>query len=225
MISPDTIFFLLILFWIHSGENNISKFCNTQFTLMNLCWKMPSLFICPSIHIMGKPFVLFCASYVQISHYTFIVLLVPQARIACANSAMPRAFLALPIIQLIQTSVQPILFPILILGWILTAFDNIVLLPFRFNFVKEQFYLNWRLTNNLNEKGNPVFLDSLNRWGLLFVPNRGGFIRRNNVEARFTVCSFGRADYLIYDGRRKTGSDENNFQVIAFLLLAVLGLK
>ena len=97
-------------------------------------------------------------------------------------------------------------------------FDNWICLPFRFYFAREQFYLNWRLTNNLNEKGNPLFLDSLNRWRLLFVPNRGGFIRRNNVEARFTVCSFGRADYLIYEGRRKTGSDENNFKVIAFLL-------
>ena len=196
----------VIVLPIHSSLLNLCSIGRCQVSVEH------PFIICPGILFVFRP------SYVQISHYTFIVLLVPQARIACANSTMPRAFLVLPIIQLIQTSVQPILFPILILEWILSALDNIVLLPFRFNFVKEQFYLNWRFTNNLNEKGNPVFLDSLNRWGLLFVPNRGGFIRRNNVEARFTVCSFGHADYLIYEGRRKTGSDENNFQVIAFLL-------
>ena len=172
------------------------------------------MYITP-IHNTGIPF--FCASYVQISHYTFIVLLVPQAHSMCkfhnaSRISCPPHYSA----HSDERSTHPLSHPNLRMNPY--SFGQYSFLPFRFDFVKEQFYLNWRLTNNLNEKGNPVFLDSLNRWGLLFVPNRGGFIRRNNVEARFTVCSFGLADYLIYEGRRKTGSDENNFQVIAFLL-------
>ena len=105
-------FFACFLSSIHSAEHGLFPNSAIHSTLLNLCGiggcqvsvEHPFIIWLGILHV-------FCASCVQISHYTFIVLLVSQARIACANSTMPRAFLVLPIIQLIQTSVQPILFP------------------------------------------------------------------------------------------------------------------
>ena len=94
----------VIVLPIHSSLLNLCSIGRCQVSVEH------PFIICPGILFV------FRASCVQISHYTFIVLLVPQARIACANSTMPRAFLVLPIIQLIQTSVQPILFPFQIIS-------------------------------------------------------------------------------------------------------------